>query len=70
MKNKSLLALACGDSYGSYYENMGLNGKLFDINKLPNKSPNKIITDDTKMANILLKHYLYYKTIKLDIGSK
>lgn len=65
MMNYSLLALACGDSYGSYFEEMGLQGVKFDIDKLPNISIEKNITDDTKMARILLNHYLKYHTIKL-----
>lgn len=67
MINKSLLALACGDSYGSYFEMMGLQGVTFDIDKLPNKPVEVKITDDTKMANILLKHYQEYKKIKNNI---
>ena len=55
--NSSLLALACGDSYGSYFERDGLYGVTFDIKKLPSKPVEPMITDDTKMANILLKHY-------------
>ncbi|MDF1878417.1 ADP-ribosylglycohydrolase family protein [Sulfurimonas sp. SAG-AH-194-C20] len=62
--NKSLIALACGDSYGSYFEMAGLMGTTFDAKLLPNKPVNVRITDDTKMANILLKHYLKYKKIK------
>ncbi len=64
MINLSLLALACGDSYGSYYEMAGLRGDTFDIKKLPNMPTQPRITDDTKMATILLKHYKKYKTIK------
>ena len=67
MLSKSLLALACGDSYGSYFEMMGLQGTTFDIEKLPNKPVEIKITDDTKMAIILLKHYRKYKSIKADI---
>ena len=63
MINKYLLALACGDSYGSYYEYLGLNGKKFNIRNLPNTPKSISITDDTKMAKILLNHYLKYKTI-------
>jgi len=55
--NSSLLALACGDSYGSYFERDGLYGVTFDIQKLPDVPQEPMITDDTKMANILLKHY-------------
>jgi len=67
MTNLSLLALACGDSYGSSYEMLGLQGETFDIKKLPNIPPKSSITDDTKMATILLKHYKKYKTIKYNI---
>lgn len=63
LKNRYLLALACGDSYGSYYEYEGLCGIKFDIKKLPNKPKEKNITDDTKMASILLNHYLKNQTI-------
>ena len=56
--NKYLLALACGDSYGSYYEYEGLCGIKFNIKKLPNKPKEICITDDTKMAKILLNHYI------------
>ena len=56
--NKYLLALACGDSYGSYYEYEGLCGIKFNIKKLPDKPKEVCITDDTKMAKILLNHYL------------
>jgi len=61
--NQSLLSLACGDSYGSYFEMMGLLGTKFNLEKLPNKSVAPVITDDTKMATILLKHYAKHKTI-------
>lgn len=64
MLNKSLLALACGDSYGSYFERVGLIGTTFDMKLLPEVPVETKITDDTKMANILLKHYLEHKTIK------
>jgi len=64
--NQSLLALACGDSYGSYFEMMGLQGAKFDIDKLPNKSVEVNITDDTKMATILLKHYIKHKIIHVE----
>ena len=63
MINKYLLALGCGDSYGSYYEYEGLIGLRFDIKKLPYKPKEICITDDTKMANILLKHYYKYQTL-------
>jgi len=63
MINKFLLALACGDSYGSYYEFEGLCGVKFDIKKLPDIPKRVSITDDTKMAIILLKHYLKNKII-------
>lgn len=41
MSNKSLLALACGDSYGAYFEMAGLTGDVFDIESLPNTPINK-----------------------------
>ena len=65
--NNSLIALACGDSYGSHFEFDGLFGAKFSIYSLPNvpKFPN--ITDDTKMATILYRHYAKYGTIKEDI---
>ncbi len=63
--NNSLIALACGDSYGSHYESEGLMGAKFDIKSLPDKPIYQNITDDTKMAMILFKHYNKYK--KLDI---
>lgn len=66
--NKSLLALACGDSYGSCYESDGLIGCKFDIDELPNKPLNPMLTDDTKMATILLRHYARHnKEINLNI---
>jgi ADP-ribosylglycohydrolase len=65
--NKSLIALACGDSYGSHYEMEGLMGCRYSISSLPNKPLFPNITDDTKMATILLKHYQKYKTIKKEI---
>lgn len=61
--NNSLLALACGDSYGSHYEYDGLVGCTFDIKKLPNIPVFPNITDDTKMAMILLRHYFQNRTI-------
>ncbi|WOE71045.1 ADP-ribosylglycohydrolase family protein [Hydrogenimonas thermophila] len=67
MINRSLLALACGDSYGSHYEMDGLMGDRFSIRKLPNKPKFPNITDDTKMATILLKHYHKYKKLEVDI---
>lgn len=63
-KNKSLLSLACGDSYGSYFEMAGLMGDVFDIESLPKVPVAKRITDDTKMAIILLEHYREHKTIE------
>ncbi len=66
LKNRSLLALACGDSYGSYYERYGLAGVTFDILKLPNTPIEKKITDDTKMATILLEHYKRYDKLDTD----
>ncbi len=64
--NQSLLALACGDSYGSYYESYGLMGVKYDISELPDKPVQKQITDDTKMATILLEHYRRHQTLKTD----
>jgi ADP-ribosylglycohydrolase len=63
----SFLALACGDSYGSHFEMEGMMGCQFPLSSLPNvpKFPN--ITDDTKMATILFKHYTKYKMLKRDI---
>lgn len=63
---QSLTALSCGDSYGSYYESDGLLGCKLDINKLPDKPITKRVTDDTKMATILLRHYLRYKTLDIE----
>jgi len=65
--NKSILALACGDSYGSYFEMAGLMGDVFDIDSLPDVPVQKRITDDTKMAVILLEHYKNHKEIKSNI---
>lgn len=65
MINKSMLALACGDSYGSHFEYDGLMGITFDIKKLPNKPKTIKITDDTKMAVILLNHYMKNETIDI-----
>ena len=48
--NKSLLALACGDSYGSSYEYEGLCGSKFNIDTLPNKPLKPNITDDTALT--------------------
>ena len=70
LKNNSLLALASGDSYGSFYEMKGLYGERFDITSLPDKPNYPNITDDTKMATILLKHYQKYKTLNVDILTK
>jgi len=53
----SLIALACGDSYGSHYEWEGLCGCKFNVSSLPNKPKYPNITDDTKMARILFEHY-------------
>lgn len=66
ISSQSLAALACGDSYGSYYEHEGLLGVTFDINKLPNKPLFPKITDDTKMATILYKHYMKNKAIDVE----
>ena len=48
--SNSLLALVCGDSYGSHYEFEGLCGCKFSIYSLPDKPKYQNITDDTKMA--------------------
>lgn len=64
--NQSLLALACGDSYGSYFERDGLMGIRYDKKKLPNKSIVPMITDDTKMATILLQHYIKHKNLYIE----
>ena len=61
--SQSLLALACGDSYGAYFEMEGLIGSKFNIEKLPDKSLEITVTDDTKMASILLKHYKRYNNM-------
>ena len=65
--NNSLLALACGDSYGSHFEMEGLMGCQFSLRSLPDIPNFPNITDDTKMATILLKHYKKYKSLKKDI---
>jgi ADP-ribosylglycohydrolase len=65
--NNSLLALACGDSYGSHYEYEGLCGSKFKISSLPDKPRFQNITDDTKMATILYQHYRKHKTLKVEI---
>ena len=62
-QSDSLLALACGDSYGSYFEKEGLIGNRFDINLLPDIPVTAKTTDDTKMATILFKHYQKYKEL-------
>lgn len=63
MINKYLLALACGDSYGSFYEYEGLCGHKFNIKKLPKYPIKPNITDDTIMAKMALEHYMKYKTV-------
>ena len=68
--NNSLLALACGDSYGSHYEYEGLCGCKFKISSLPSKPCYQNITDDTKMATILYHHYKKYNSLKVDILNK
>ena len=68
--NNFLLALACGDSYGSHYEWEGLCGCNFSIASLPDKPKYPNITDDTKMATILYQHYKKYNTLKVDILTK
>ena len=70
LHNSSLIALACGDSYGSHYECEGLSGYRFALASLPDKPKYPKITDDTKMATILLNHYKKYKTIQEDILTK
>jgi len=61
--NLSLLALPCGDSYGSHYEYEGLCGVTFKIRSLPMKPIKPNITDDTKMSIILLRHYNENRTL-------
>jgi len=65
--NNSLLALACGDSYGSHYEYEGLCGCKFKLSSLPDKPRFQNITDDTKMATILYRHYKKHHTLRVDI---
>ena len=60
------MALACGDSYGSKYECDGLIGSKFEISTLPDKPVAPRITDDTKMATILLKHYIENRTLQIE----
>jgi ADP-ribosylglycohydrolase len=67
IKSQSLLALACGDSYGSHFEMAGLMGTTFDIKSLPEIPVIKRVTDDTKMAVILLEHYKNHKKIRPNI---
>ena len=68
--SNSLLALACGDSYGSHYEYEGLCGCKFKISSLPDKPKFPNITDDTKMAIILYRHYKKYSVLKVDVLTK
>ena len=70
MKNQSLLALACGDSYGLSYEMEGFIGCKFKIEELPNVPINLYTTDDTAMAMILVKHYHKHKKISVPILRK
>jgi len=65
--SKSLLALACGDSYGSHYEHEGLSGIRPSLLTLPNIPNFPNITDDTKMAIILCNHYNQHSAIKEEI---
>jgi ADP-ribosylglycohydrolase len=60
-----LLALACGDSYGSAYETEGLAGARWPAASLPNMPVEPTVTDDTKMAVLLMEHYKRYG--RLDI---
>jgi len=64
--NTSLLALTCGDSYGAPYEKEGLAGVRFNIEDLPDRIIKPLVTDDTKMSMILLKHYKRYKTLHVE----
>ena len=66
----SFFALACGDSYGSCFENEGLCGVTFDIKSLPDKPSCANITDDTKMAMILLKNYNAHKKFNESVVKK
>ena len=70
LNSNSLIALTCGDSYGSFYEMGGLYGERFNIKSLPDKPNYPNITDDTKMARILLKHYKKHKSLKVDLLTK
>ncbi len=59
----SLIALACGDAYGSPYEHAGIyGGGTPSIEELPDTSYEDV-TDDTSMAVILWKHYSLFGTI-------
>jgi hypothetical protein len=62
-----LLALVCGNSYGSCFEMAGLMGTTFDMKSLPEILVIKRITDVAKMAPILLKYYENYKEIQSNI---
>ncbi|MBT5934606.1 ADP-ribosylglycohydrolase family protein [Sulfurimonas sp.] len=66
LPNQSLLALACGDSYGAYFERDGLMGVTYEIETLPSKPVVPMITDDTKMAMILFKHYIKHKNLFIE----
>lgn len=61
--HNSLIALSCGDAYGSAYEMEGLMGDTFEKDNLPSNAPTKQFTDDTKMALILWNHYTKHKCI-------
>jgi ADP-ribosylglycohydrolase len=56
----SMLALACGDSYGKAYE---LKNTKVTIEDLPNYPADKSITDDTHMAYLALQNVLQNKQI-------
>ena len=61
----SLVALACGDSYGRAYETDGLAGAKWPAASLPEAPAEPEVTDDTKMAAILLRHYKRYGCIDI-----
>ena len=62
-----MVALACGDSYGNAFEMEGLMGKRFNRDTLPDTPLKPAITDDTKMALILLQHYKKYGDLNEDL---
>ena len=63
----SLIALACADAYGNYYEMEGLFGAKWKIDDLPETPITNEITDDTKMALILWRHYEKHGTDRQDL---